>query len=117
MGSMGQLSYIKDSKTLVVSVGGATQHRPSLYKISIHDSRECSLDFYAALLQMVFHYENDASFSSAMKIKLSGMLEIGNFTKDVAETKISIAKNYAAKLHLKFEYDLVRMGDYVIKKS
>ena len=114
---MGGLGYIRDQRTVVVTAGGKVKSQPAFYKISILNSKDCSIDFYAALLQSVFHQESDQSYSMAMKIKVSGMVEIGHFTKDIAETKIAVARNYAEKLHLKFECILVKVGDYAFKKS
>jgi ATP-dependent Clp protease adaptor protein ClpS len=114
---MGGMGYIKDQRTVVVTLAGKVKSPPAFYRISILNSKDSSLDFYAALLQSVFHQEFDQSYSMAMKIKVSGMAELGNFTKDIAETKIAIARNYAKKLHLEFECILVKLGDYAVKKS
>ncbi len=108
---MGSLDFIKHQRIAVADHKLATK-TPSFYFVSIVDSHDCTLDLYAALLQSVFQMQNDESYSIAVKIKWHGSIQIGNFTKDVAETKMNMARNYAEKLHINFECILVRVGGY-----
>ncbi len=114
---MADLGYIRDQRVVVANSNNLNVGQPSYYTISIIDTKDCSIDFYAALFQSVFQLEFDESYSGAMKVKLQGMTEIGRYSKDVAETKISMARNYANKLHLKFECILVKVGGYAFQKS
>ena len=108
---MGSLGDIKDQR-IAIADHKLLPKTPSFYFVSIVDSNDCTLDLYAALLQSVFQMQNEESYSIAVKIKWHGSIQIGKFTKDVAETKINLARNYTDKLRLNFECILVKVGGY-----
>ncbi len=114
---MANLGYIRDQRTIVANPNSLNVGLPSYYCISVIDTKDCTLDFYAALFQSIFQFGFDESYSQAMRVKICGTIEIGRYSKDVAETKINMARNYANKLHLKFECILVKVGGYAFQKS
>jgi ATP-dependent Clp protease adapter protein ClpS len=101
-----------------VSLIDRTWRQPRFYNVIINDSKGNQLDLFAALLQAIFHVPYDESYSIAMKIKVMGYVQLGVFTRDVAETKVEAARRYADRLNLNFDCILERVEErYVVKKS
>lgn len=98
----------KLSKNLVIQRKTVANPLPAFYKVIIKNTNDCTIEMYAAILQAIFNEESNFAYSSALQIKSKGKIVFGRFTRDIAESKILEAKNYASKLRLKFECLIIR---------
>jgi len=114
---MDALSCLGGQRSVSVVSTKTSSTTPSNYKIEILDNSDCSMDFFIAALRLAFSLSQVKACIYAMNIKSKGLAVLGGFTRDIAETKIDIAVQYAQKMNLEFKCILKReRGNYVIKK-
>lgn len=71
--------------------------KPSLYNIIMIDDDITSMQFVCDILEKYFNKTPDQSYDHMMEVHLTGSSNVGIFSKDIAETKISIIHNLASK--------------------
>jgi len=66
---------------------------PPLYKIIFFDDDISTFQCVIDLMVNYFNTNEDDAFRFACKINVEGIATTGSYSKDVAKTKISLAKN------------------------
>ena len=90
----------------IVAPSKPTLKCPSLYKVIIYDD---DISTYSCVMSIMINYFNaneDDAFRFTTKVDIDGVATAGIYPKDVAETKISLAKtelqsnNYPLRMEL-----------------
>jgi len=63
---------------------------PKMYSIAIHNDDYTPEDFVSAVLSRVFNLQTERAHALTKEIHVTGKAVLGEFTKDVAETKVAI---------------------------
>ena len=79
------------TSTLIAPSKPALQ-RPSLYKIIFLDDDVSTFQCVIDILVNYFDKSEDDAYECAMDIHITGSKNVGVYPKDIAETKISLAK-------------------------
>lgn len=74
-----------------------TVSRPSMYKVVLVNDDFTPMDFVIFVLQRFFHKTHEDSIRVMLQVHHSGAGICGVYTKDVAETKVSVVNDYARK--------------------
>ncbi|MBA3660724.1 MAG: ATP-dependent Clp protease adapter ClpS [Gammaproteobacteria bacterium] len=72
-----------------------TNSEPQLYLILIHNDHYTPMEFVVALLEKFFNMDRVKATSTMLEAHMKGKAACGVFTKDVAETKITLTLSYA----------------------
>ena len=98
-----------------------TSSCPSFYKIILKkestSDNNCSNSFIYFLLSEIFYKDNKEIADNLKTFSETGHIIIGNYTKDVAETKISSANECAVENGVALKISLRRGENDAIKKS
>ncbi len=68
---------------------------PSMWKVILHNDDFTPLDFVVELLQVVFNKNSDEAITIANHVHTRGRAQIGLYTREIAETKTSLAQSIA----------------------
>ena len=64
---------------------------PSRYNVIMHNNDSTPMDFVITVLVEVFKHDSKKAYDLMMSIHNNGAAVVGNFTRDVAETKVDIS--------------------------
>ena len=76
---------------------------PYLYNVFIHNDDFTPMDFVIRILEKFFSMEHQQALSVMLEAHAKGIARCGSYTKDIAETKISLVANEARS----FEFPLL----------
>ncbi|GEM_PF-254006 len=82
---------------LVITKPQVKLKRPPFYKVLMLNDDYTPMDFVVSILKEVFHQSHEKAVDVMLQIHHQGFGICGIFTKDVAETKISIVTDCARK--------------------
>jgi ATP-dependent Clp protease adaptor protein ClpS len=68
---------------------------PGLFKIIMHNDDFTPMDFVITMLERFFHMDRRRASEVMLEVHMKGMAACGFYTKDIAETKISLVVDYA----------------------
>jgi len=83
--------------------------KPSLYNVIMVDDDKTSMQFVCDILEGHFNKTTDQAYEHMMDVHLTGGANVGTFTKDVAETKISLIHELANQREFPFQLKLVEL--------
>ncbi len=70
---------------------------PQLYKVLLHNDDYTTMEFVVAVLENVFHKSGAEATRIMLNVHHEGVGVAGIFTKEVAETKVSVVHELAQK--------------------
>lgn len=78
----------------------ATQTRvkiktPSMWRVLLHNDDFTPIEFVVELLRTVFNKETEEAIQIAQYVHERGKAQVGLYTKEVAQTKVSLAQQIA----------------------
>ncbi len=76
--------------------------RPPMFRVIMLNDDYTPMDFVVDVLKNIFHISHEDAISIMLQIHHQGAASCGVFTRDVAETKIELAANFAKQ----YEYPL-----------
>lgn len=68
---------------------------PTMWKVILHNDDFTPMEFVIELLQVVFHKSQDDAARIATHVHTSGRAQVGLYTREIAETKTSMAQRIA----------------------
>lgn len=68
---------------------------PSRYNVIMHNDDTTVMDFVVFILMDIFKHDEKAAQKLMMKIHNEDSAVVGNYTKEMAETKIEMTTTYA----------------------
>ncbi len=71
--------------------------KPPLYKVLLHNDDYTTMEFVVMILEMVFHKNSIEATKIMLNVHQQGIGVAGIYTREVAETKISIVKDLAER--------------------
>jgi ATP-dependent Clp protease adaptor protein ClpS len=77
----------------------ATLAKPSMYKVMLLSDDYTPSEFLQNVLQKQFHKPQIEAAQLTMQVRKEGLAVCGFFTRDVAETKVSIVNDQARRNH------------------
>ena len=66
--------------------------KPKMYKVILHNDDYSTFDFVIAVLMDIFNKSKDEAVELTFKVDKEGFAVVGIYTKDIAETKVSLVK-------------------------
>lgn len=70
--------------------------RPRMYRVVLHNDDYTTAEFVVEVLVRVFHKEHAEASDLMVRAHTKGTAVVGLYTRDVAETKVAAACEYAA---------------------
>jgi len=71
--------------------------KPPLYRVLMHNDDYTTRDFVVYVLETVFHHDEASAVRIMLHVHHNGVGVAGVFTREVAETKIHIVEQLAAR--------------------
>ncbi len=68
---------------------------PSMYKVILHNDDYTPMDFVVLILMKFFNHIEEDAFRIMYLVHNTGIGICGEFTKEIAETKVSLVSSYA----------------------
>lgn len=68
---------------------------PRRYAVLMHNDNYTRMDFVIDVLRRIFHKDFESAQAIMMKVHTSGVAECGNYTREIAETKVATVINEA----------------------
>ena len=96
---------IEDNEGQVITDIRQKVEEPPLYKVLLHNDDYTTMDFVLMVLEVVFHKNLQDATQIMLNVHKQGVGIAGVFSRDVAETKISLV------------HDMARKNDYPLKCS
>lgn len=84
--------------------------KPCLYNVIMVDDDKTSMQFVCDMLESHFNKTSDQAYEHMMEVHLTGGSNVGTFTKDVAETKVSIISDLASQREFPFTLKMVKVA-------
>lgn len=63
---------------------------PSLWKVIIHNDNFTPMDFVVRVLIDIFNKSSEEAIELMLHVHTNGKATVGNYTKEIAETKVSM---------------------------
>jgi ATP-dependent Clp protease adaptor protein ClpS len=82
-----------DGDTLVVEKEHIKE--PKHYTVILHNDDFTTQDFVVHVLVIFFHKNQEEAYRLMLKVHLEGKARVGRYTKDIAESKISLIMTYS----------------------
>jgi ATP-dependent Clp protease adaptor protein ClpS len=90
---------------------------PALYNIYMINNANIPVSFYVFVIEEFFSQKNDNLVKSFNLLRKNGYISYGTFTKDVAESKISLISEVAKSSNYLLKCIMCKDNGDVIKKS
>jgi ATP-dependent Clp protease adaptor protein ClpS len=90
---------------------------PALYNIYMINNANIPVSFYVFVIEEFFSQKNDNLVKSFNLLRKNGYISYGTFTKDVAESKISLISEVAKSSNYSLKCIMCKDNGDVIKKS
>lgn len=77
-----------------------TQERteePPMYKVLFHNDDYTTMEFVVEALMTIYHHDESSAFRIMMHVHQNGIGVAGVYTREVAETKVSLTLDRARK--------------------
>jgi ATP-dependent Clp protease adaptor protein ClpS len=91
--------------------------RPNFYNIYLVNNNKTPVSFYVFIIEEFFHQSKNNLIESFNQLRKNGYVCYGNFTKDVAESKISNIVSVSRSSNYSLKCIMSKDDNYVIKKS
>ena len=95
----------EENEGLVITDIRQKAEEPPRYKVLLHNDDYTTMDFVVIVLEVVFHKNLQAATKIMLNVHKKGAGVAGVFSRDVAETKMSLV------------HDMARKNDYPLKCS
>ena len=95
----------QENEGLVITDIRQKVEEPPQYKVLLHNDDYTTMDFVVMVLEVVFHKNLQDATKIMLNVHKKGVGVAGIFSRDVAETKISLV------------HDMARKNDYPLKCS
>lgn len=86
-----------DTAEVVQERGRTGTDEPSLYKVLLHNDNYTSMDFVVIILEKVFGKSTAQATRVMLQVHHDGVGVAGVYTREIAETKISLVHDLARK--------------------
>jgi ATP-dependent Clp protease adaptor protein ClpS len=71
--------------------------QPSMWKVILHNDDFTPMDFVMAVLVQIFHKSETEAYDLMMTVHTKNKAVVGLYTKEIAQTKVSIVDRAAAE--------------------
>lgn len=90
---------------------------PSMYEVFLVNDGQTPMDFYTLVLKKFFNKSQEEATYVTLETHKRGQGFCGKFTRDVAETKITLVSDYAHKYNYEIKCVMQKESCDAIKKS
>lgn len=90
---------------------------PSMYEIYLVNDGQTPMDFYTLILKKFFNKSQEEATYVTLETHKRGQGFCGKFTRDIAETKITLVSDYAHKYNYEIKCVMQKESCDAIKKS
>lgn len=94
---MTEIHSGNDTAEVVKERGRTGTDEPSLYKVLLHNDNYTSMDFVVIILEKVFGKSTAQATRIMLQVHHDGVGVAGVYTREIAETKISLVHGLARK--------------------
>jgi len=94
---MNTKEITKDDSKIRVQEAEPKLKEPSLYKVIMHNDDFTPMEFVVAVLEHFFYMERAKAISVMFEVHTAGKAVCGEFSKDIAETKVDMVVEYARR--------------------
>lgn len=88
---------VMNQPRVVIQEAKPVLKQPSLYQVIMHNDDFTPMEFVVEVLKQVFYMDSARATSVMYQVHMTGKAVCGIFTKDVAETKVEHAVEYARR--------------------
>lgn len=89
---------------------------PSMYEVFLVNDGQTPMDFFTLLLKKFFNKSQEEATYVTLETHKRGQGLCGKFTRDVAETKITLVSDYAHKYNYEIKCVMQKESCHAIKK-
>ena len=89
---------------------------PSMYEVFLVNDGQTPMDFFTLVLQKFFNKSQEEATYITLETHKRGQGLCGKFTRDVAETKITLVSDYAHKYNYEIKCVMQKEPCHAIKK-